>query len=174
LRGERYENTLAILSNNCGPRQRDPISFVLHVFLTQPVQCAIGPCGIHFIEAHPELLLPTRELDTAQAAFVRELQLGEGRARAERHALMGGGELFVHFGSGRLVDQIDTLTAMCRAALRNTEYGEQQRLGACNIIVQRAAARTTLSNRTLVEVNSRVQAVLERMGGTKQDLASAW
>lgn len=166
LQGERLQHLLATICNACGPQQSDPITHITHLFLTHPVQCAISAAGLLPFRAHPELLYPFAAMDEPQNAFLRALQTPDNRAHAELRAQMGGGFLVVHFAkcAPLTVSQVDTLTAVCHAALANQQHAPQQRLQAANIVVQRVAAFTNVSNNTLLEVNRNVQAAIAALG----------
>lgn len=173
LCGVNLERVIAILANNAGPRQQDPITHAVHLFLTEPVVCAISPCGLLLFEQHPDLVVPFRAMTDEQRNLIRTVQCTPYREFADVLKLMGGGKLIVHFAKGfpLKVAHANVLVAVCRAALKNSKHQPAQKLQAANIIVQRAAALTTISNSTLLDVNTLLQSTLAAMSA--QHAASA-
>jgi len=164
LRGQNLEQSIAIIANNAGPRLQDPITHTVHKFLTEPVVCAVSPCGLLLFEQHPDLVIPFRLMNDEQRNLTRTVQAHPYRDHAEIATLMGGGKLIVHFAKGVSihVPHVDVLTAVCRAALKNTQYNPQQKLQAANIIVQRTAALTNVPNSVLADVNMALQETINQ------------
>lgn len=98
-------------------------------------------------------------MDTQQKELINTLQMPEHRAMAEHHTMMSGNTLLVHFrlAATASVTATEILSTICLAALHNKKFNIEQKLMACNIIVQRAAAAASISNKTLVEVNALLQ-----------------
>jgi hypothetical protein len=159
LIGKNLQHVIAILCNYAGPRHHDPISYTVQKFLTLPIVCGISPCGLFLFLDHPDLLIPFRTMTDTQKTLLRTLQTEKWRDHADINTLMGGGRLFVHFSKTTPItlSHNNVLEAVCRAALNNTQYAPPQKLQAINIIVQRAAAMTNISNHTLTVVNTALQ-----------------
>jgi hypothetical protein len=171
LRGENLEKSIAIIANNAGPRLQDPITHTVNKFLTEPVVCAVSPCGLLLFEQHPDLVIPFRLMNSEQRNLTRTLQAHPYRDHAEIATLMGGGKLIVHFAKSVAihVPHVEVLTAVCRAALKNTQYKPAQKLQAANIIVQRTAALTNIPNSILADVNRALQDIIQENASNKTD-----
>ena len=67
LQGQNLRRVFAHLCNHSTGQVTDPISYVVHIMLTCPVQMVVSEVGVAFFKDHPNALFPFTAMD--QASF---------------------------------------------------------------------------------------------------------
>jgi hypothetical protein len=158
LQGGGLQRVIAQLCNTCGPNFTDPITHVVYIFLTQPIEFTIGEQGWAPFSQQPTLIYPFKVMTKQQSSLLQEMQLPMHRSRADTQLLMGGARVFSYFEkAGKYhVPHTETLTAFCLLTLAHPDHKKEQKMQACNIVVQRVASMTNISNATLQNVNQQL------------------
>jgi hypothetical protein len=155
LHGDGLQRVIAQLCNTCGPHLTDPITHVLYTFLNSPIEFTISEQGFCPFSNEATLIFPFKVMTKQQQRLVDEMQLPINRNSAGTKLLMGGARVFCYFEKmGKYyVSHTQALTAFCLLTMSQPDYKKQQKLQACNIVVQRVASMTNITNATLQQVN---------------------
>jgi hypothetical protein len=159
FKGDTLQRVIAHFSNTCSAQYVDPITSTCEILLKNPLQCALNQQGVCPFKAHPTMTFPFSLMNSKQHRFLNAIQLAENRENVSTHQLMGGGRVLLFFDSApsAYVSHTDTLVAICQATLAHPNYAAEQRLLVCNIVLQRLAALTNISNQTLKHVNEQLR-----------------
>ena len=155
LKEQGLQRVIAQLCNTCGPHFTDPITHVLYTFMTDPIAFTISEQGWCPFIQQPTLIYPFKVMTKQQYNFLKEMQLPQNRSRAGTQLLMGGARVFSYFEKfGKYyVPHTQALTAFCELTLSQPDHEKAQKLQVCNIVVQRVASMTIITNATLQYVN---------------------
>jgi hypothetical protein len=149
------QRVIAHLCNTCGPHFTDPITHVLYTFMTDSIAFTISEQGWCPFLCQPTLIYPFKVMTKRQYSFLQEMQLPQNRNRAGTQLLMGGARVFSYFEKAvkYYVSHTQALTALCVLTLAQPDHKKEQKMQACNIVVQRVASMTNITNATLQQVN---------------------
>ena len=160
FKNETLQRVISHLRKTCSAQYVDPITSTCEILLKNPVQCALNQQGVCPFKAHPTMTFPFSLMNAGKHRFLNMIQLNENRVNVATHELMGGGRVLLFFDnvSPVYVSHKDTLVAICKATLAQSNYAADQRLLVCNIVIRRLAALTNISSQTLKHVNEQLRA----------------
>ena len=155
LEGKGLQRVIAQLCNTCGPHFTDPITHVLYTFMTDSIAFTISEQGWCPFAQQPTLIYPFKVMTKQQYNFLKEIQLPQNRSKAGTQLLMGGARVFSYYEKmGKYyVPHTQALSAFCVLTLSQADHQKDQKLKVCNIVVQRVASMTNITNATLQYVN---------------------
>lgn len=155
LHGVGLQRVIAQLCNTCGPHFTDPITHVLYTFMSDPIAFTISEQGWCPFPQQPTLIYPFNAMTNKQYNLLKEMQLPQNRSRAGTQLLMGGARVFSYFQKSAkyYLPHTKSLTAFCVLTLAQPDHKKEQKMQVCNIVVQRVAAMTNITNATLQDVN---------------------
>lgn len=115
--------------------KHDPITATVIIFLTCPLQLGLTEVGAMLFQGHASLVFPFNLMSERQKAYVRECLDRRAEWNVYNNALVfrrRRGE------APRTLSTSAVLLALCRKLLEGqADHAARQRLGVCNIILQR-------------------------------------